>query len=133
MIYVGCSCCRQILLLCCTGQFMPHAPLPAINYGGVACCQICGQMQPLFTCSNCWTRQMTMMMGAQIQYSLPYLTQMINSGMQIAPMLPSNSSRMSSNMFGSACSKFIDGMMQNLGGHAGDAVSNVIGDMMGGW
>ncbi len=57
MLYVGCGNCRATIPLVCTGQFMPHIPLPiAASQAGVSC-GFCGLLAPVFTCGYCWTSQ----------------------------------------------------------------------------
>ena len=57
VLYVGCGNCRATIPLVCTGQFMPHIPLPiAASQAGVSC-GFCGLLAPVFTCGYCWTSQ----------------------------------------------------------------------------
>lgn len=132
MLFVGCSNCQQIVQLYCTGQFMPHVPIPAVNYGGLPACQYCGQMQPIFTCSICWTRQMLMLVGPQAQYNPAYMQQLMNSGMMLAPVIPSNSSRVTQSSFRNIMMKGLESAAQQFGKRGVDFAFDAFGSWMEG-
>src|SRR3954453_17906664 len=63
MLMAGCSQCRSIAPLWCSGQFMPHAPLYVEPSPMGPLCGWCGLMPPVFTCFQCGTRQGLYMPG----------------------------------------------------------------------
>lgn len=64
MLYAGCSACRAIVPLVCTGQFMPHLPVPVGRNQTGFVCNMCGFVPPVLTCPNCWTQQVLFLPGA---------------------------------------------------------------------
>lgn len=86
MLHAGCSFCGAITPLWCSGQFMPHAPIPAAYISNGFRCQLCGPLPPVFTCSRCWTMQMLYLPGST---SMP--TQPLPGAAQyMAPVVQAN-------------------------------------------
>jgi hypothetical protein len=64
LLYAGCGNCGAVVPLWCSGQFMPHMPMPVVATPMGAACQMCGVLPQIFTCGNCWTRQFLVLPGA---------------------------------------------------------------------
>lgn len=77
MLFVGCSSCRSVFPLWCTGQFMPHFALAVISNGTGVFCPQCGFLPLIFTCTMCWTRQPLYLSGSNFNP-----TQFVNTDMR---------------------------------------------------
>ena len=87
MLYAGCSVCQGVTPLWCSGQFMPHMPVPAVATQTGYNCQVCGALPPIFTCTYCWTRQLLYLPGSQQTQPSPSVTQYMAPVVQANPGL----------------------------------------------
>lgn len=85
MLYAGCSVCRGVTPLWCSGQFMPHVPVPAILTPMGFGCQVCGTVPPIFICTFCWTRQQLYFPGSAPTAPAPGATQYMAPVVQANP------------------------------------------------
>ena len=86
MLYARCGFCGGIVPLWCSGQFMPHMPVPVSASPMGATCSVCGVLPPIFTCGFCWNRQFLILPGAPVpDPSLTGTTQGVASVVQAQP------------------------------------------------
>ena len=64
MLYARCGFCGGIVPLWCSGQFMPHMPIPVAASPMGPACMMGGVLPPIFTCGFCGGRQVLFLPGA---------------------------------------------------------------------
>lgn len=121
MLYVGCSNCRAIVPLWCSGQFPPHAPLPVMAIPQGVYCGMCGPLPPVFTCTVCWMRQMLYLPGSALSPSSQYP----GSNLNVAPVVQAQS--------GASQDFVLDLLKQALSGFAKQAGNEIATMAFGQW
>jgi hypothetical protein len=121
VLYARCGNCGQIVPLWCSGQFMPHSPVPAVATPQGAYCSACGILPPIFMCGYCWCRQFLVVQGAQVP-----ATQAIGPGQSVASAVQAPAGA-SPGMLKDAFAEFL----KKAAGEAGSGLGEYLGGSLG--